>query len=112
MRHSWLLLLLVIPALAGAETSTEFGGHTKFRLVGQSYPDNSAWQPIVGGETIDLAAELRLNLKLDSGPWTFDSAWQLVGLNGEGLRLSGPPDDDRRLFEKAILRHSSRIQFA
>ncbi|MDJ0750749.1 MAG: hypothetical protein QNJ11_14785, partial [Woeseiaceae bacterium] len=98
MPRSLLLLFLAIPVLAGAEVETEYGGHTKFRLVGESYPANSVFHDVVGGETIDLAADLRLNLQLESGRWTFDSAWQLVGLQGEGLRISGIPDDDRRLL--------------
>ncbi len=99
MPRSLLLLILAIPALVSAEAETEFGGHTKFRLVGESYPTNSVFHDVVGGETIDLAADLRLNLKFDTGRWTFDSAWQLVGLQGEGIRISGIPDDDRRLFD-------------
>ena len=99
MPRSLLLLILAIPALVSAEAETEFGGHTKFRLVGESYPTNSVFHDVVGGETIDLAADLRLNLKFDTGRWTFDSAWQLVGLQGEGIRTSGIPDDDRRLFD-------------
>ena len=84
--------------LACADLTTEFGGHTKFRAVGQSYPDNSLFREVVGSETLDLAALLRLNLKLKSGNWTFDSAYQLLGLRGEGLKLSRPLNDDRRLF--------------
>ena len=97
MRRSGLLLLL-LPMLACADLTTEFGGHTKFRAVGQSYPDNSLFRDVVGSETLDLAALLRLNLKLKSGNWTFDSAYQLLGLQGEGLKLSRPLNDDRRLF--------------
>ena len=59
MRLSLVLLLLAIPALAGAETETEFGGHTKFRLVGQSYPSNSVYRDVADADTIDLAADLR-----------------------------------------------------
>ena len=97
MRRSGLLLLL-LPMLACADLTTEFGGHTKFRAVGQSYPDNSLFRDVVGSETLDIAALLRLNLKLKSGNWTFDSAYQLLGLQGEGLKLSRPLNDDRRLF--------------
>ncbi len=99
MRLSLLLLLVILPALAVADPKTEYGGHTKLRLVGQGYPTNSAFRDVVGAETIDLTAELRLNLKLESGRWTADSAWQLFGLQGDGLRLTGVPDDDRRLFD-------------
>jgi hypothetical protein len=97
MRRSCLLLLL-LPALASADVSTEFGGHTKFRAVGQTYPENSVFRDVVGSDSLDVAAILRLNLKLKSGNWTFDSAYQLLGLQGEGLKLSRPLNDDRRLF--------------
>ncbi len=97
MRRSFLLILL-LPALAFGEVTTDFDGHTKFRLVGQAYPGDSIFRDLVGSETLDLAGDLRLNLKLDSGHWTFDSAYQLVGLQGDGLKLTGPPNDDRRLF--------------
>lgn len=92
------LLLLLLPALASADLTTEFGGHTKFRAVGQTYPENSAFRDVVGSDSLDVAAILRLNLKLKSGNWTFDSAYQLLGLQGEGLKLSRPLNDDRRLF--------------
>jgi hypothetical protein len=87
-----------LPALAGADLSTEFGGHTKFRAVGQTYPENSVFRDVVGSDSLDVAAILRLNLILKSGNWTFDSAYQLLGLQGEGLKLSRPLNDDRRLF--------------
>lgn len=97
MRHSWLLLFL-LPALANAEVRTEFGGHTKFRAIGQTYPDNSVYRDAVGSESLDALALLRLNLELRAGNWTFDSAYQLIGLYGESLEISRPPNDDRRLF--------------
>ena len=99
MRHSLLLLLLALPALAGADPGTEFGGHTKVWLVAKGYPANSAFRDDVGAGTVDLAADLRLNLIIDRGRWTLDSAWQLIGLQGEGLAITGIPDDDRRLFD-------------
>ena len=98
MRRSCLLLLL-LPTLACADLTTEFGGHTKFRAVGQTYPENSVFREFVGSDSLDVAAILRLNLKLKSGNWTFDSSYQLLGLQGEGLLLSRPLNDDRRLFD-------------
>jgi hypothetical protein len=98
MRRSCLLLLL-LPALANADLTTEFGGHTKIRAVYQTYPENSVFRDVVGSDSLDVAANLRLNLKLKSGNWTFDSAYQLIGLQGESLKLSRPLNDDRRLFD-------------
>ena len=97
MRRSFLLVLF-LPALACGDVRTEFDGHTKFRVVGQRYPSNSLFRDVVGSESLDLAADLRLNLKIDSGGWTFNSAYQLVGLQGDGLKLARPPNDDRRLM--------------
>ncbi|MEJ2370973.1 MAG: MFS transporter, partial [Gemmatimonadales bacterium] len=100
MRRSAALVFLSLSAVAAADDlTTEFGGHTKFRLVGQSFPDDSLFRDFVGSDSVDVGADLRLNLKLNSGNWTFDTAYQLVGLQGDGLKLSGPPNDDRRLLD-------------
>ena len=100
MRRSIPLLFLLLASVVVADdVKTEFGGHTKLRVVGQSFPDNSLYRDLAGASALDTTAELRLNLKLSSGHWTFDSAYQLVGLQGDGLALGGgPPNDDRRLF--------------
>ena len=48
MRRELTLLLLLLPALAGAdELRTELGGHTKLRVVGQSYPSDSLFYDTV-----------------------------------------------------------------
>lgn len=106
MRRSSLLLLL-LPVLACAELTTDFDGHTKFRVIGQTYPDNSLFKEVVGSESLDAAGILRLNLKLRSGGWTFDSDYQLLALQGDGLKLTGPPNDDRRLFNLTDVIHES-----
>ena len=101
MLRSLILALLLLASIAFAgDVKSEFGGHTKFRLVGRSFPDNSLFRDQVGSEALDITAALRLNLKLTSGHWTFDSAYQLAGLQGDSFRLDGGlPSDDRRLFD-------------
>jgi len=99
MRPSVLFALLLLPAVASAgDLKTEYGGHTKFRLVGQSYPDDSLFRDIVGSNALDSTADLRLNFKGRSGRWTFDAAYQLIGLHADTLPITGLPNDDRRLF--------------
>ena len=100
MRRSLTLLLLLLASMATADpVKSEFGGHTKFRVVGQSFPDDSLYRDLVGASTLDLSADLRLDLSLNAGHWTFDSAYQLVGLQGDSTHLgAGLPNDDRRLF--------------
>ena len=99
IRLELTLLVLLAPALAGAdELRTEFGGRTKLRVVGETYPSDSLFRDFAGSSAIDTTASLRLNLNLRSRGWTFDSAYQLVGLSTETLSLRGLPNDDHRLF--------------
>jgi len=92
-----LILLLALPALAGAaDGNTEFGGHTKLRVVGQTYPSDSLFHDLYGSSSIDTQGGLRLNLEHRQSGWTFNTNYQLAALNGERFSL---PDDSRRLFD-------------
>ncbi|MGB5624881.1 MAG: hypothetical protein WBM61_04050 [Woeseiaceae bacterium] len=111
MRRSFFIVFvfLSITVLAD-ESNTEFGGHTKFALTSQSYPDQSLFRDLVGANTLDVSGDLRLNLKADANRWSFDGAYQLLVLNGDSVELGrsvpggadiffpGLPDDDRRLL--------------
>ena len=100
MRPSVLLIALFLVASAGAEELRhETGGHGKLRAVGQWFPADSLYRDAVGSNALDLAGELRLKLNSRKGGWTFDAAWQLVGLTADTLPLTGLPNDDRRLFD-------------
>ena len=99
MRPEVTLLCLLLPALAGAdELRTDFGGHTNLRVVGQGYPAESLFHDLAGSSDVDTTAALRLKLNLRKDGWTFDSAYQLVGLHSETLSYRGLPRDDHRLF--------------
>ncbi len=92
-----LLLLIACPALAvAADGKTEFGGHTKLRFVGQSYPSDSLFGDLFGDSSFDTQGDLRLNLEHRQAGWTFNTSYQLAALNGETFTL---PDDSRRLFD-------------
>ena len=82
---------------ASAETY-EWGGHTKFRLVGQSYPDNSIFRDFAGSGSIDAIGELRLNLSAKHERWAAHADYQLIAINSEFLPL-GLPNDDARAFD-------------
>ena len=95
-----LLLCLLLPAFAAAEgPQTELGGHTKLRVTGQTYPDDSLYRERLGISAVDASASLRLKFAAFSGRWSFDSAYQLVGLRADTLPLTGLPDDDRRWLD-------------
>ena len=99
MRHSFTLLLLFASVTAAAEDRwLEFGGHTKFRLVGQSFPQDSLYRDIAGPDSLDAGGELRLNLKARHERWSFKADYQFIGLLSEFLP-AGLPSDDRRLFD-------------
>ena len=100
MRPSVLLVVLFLAGLAGAEELRhEVGGHGKLRTVGQWFPDDSLYRDVAGSSALDMAGELRLKLNSRKGRWTFDAAWQLVGISADTLPLTGLPSDDRRLFD-------------
>ncbi len=95
-----LLLGLLLPSLAAADSlRSELGGHTKLRVTGQTYAGDSVYRDLLGGSNTDVAADLRLKLGAQSGRWSFDGAYQLVGIRSDALPLGVLPDDDRRFFD-------------
>jgi hypothetical protein len=65
-----------------------FGGHGKYRLVYQSYPEISALRPALGGDTVDQALEARLTIAAKRGSWDFKADYQFIALRGESLQLA------------------------
>lgn len=99
MPRSCLFLLLCLSVVAIADdTSYEFSGHGKARLVGQSYPDDSLLHDIAGSSSLDAAAELRLSLSAKRERWSLQTDYQLIALHSEFLP-AGVPDDAQRLFD-------------
>lgn len=99
MRRNWALLLLVTHAVAFADDATyDFGGHTKIRAVGQSYPGDSLFRDLFGSSSVDVAGELRLNFSAKKNKWSLHTDYQALGLYSELLPF-GMPNDDARLFD-------------
>ena len=106
--HALLVAAVVLPCAASPqETEVDFGGHIKGRLLGQSFPDNSAFKQLVGSTALDIASDLRLKFEASKGRWTFNTAYQLFAGYGDridsaGLLPGNPgnrlPNDDRRFF--------------
>jgi hypothetical protein len=106
----YVLLALAVAHAGDAvaqDAEYEFGGHTKGRLLGQSFPDNSVFQSIAGSSSLDVEGDLRLNLEADKGRWSFVADYQLFAGYGELVNPVGLlpidliprlPNDDRRLF--------------
>ena len=84
MRADLVLCCLVLTGAAVADDlETELGGHTKLRVVGQAYPSDSLFHDLVGDTSTDVSASLRLKFGGRAGRWSFDSAYQLVGLRAD-----------------------------
>ena len=104
-------LFVIAVALSGAalpqETEYDFGGHIKGRLLGQSFPDNSAFKQLLGSSALDFESDLRLNFEASKGRWSFDAAYQLFAGYGDRFNQAGLlpgglgnrlPNDDHRFF--------------
>ena len=99
MRFSYAFLLIVVATAAFADDENyELGGHSKLRLLAQSYPDDSWFRDLVGASSVDAAGELRLNFSAKSDKWSLHADYQLIALNSEFIPL-GLPDDNSRLFD-------------
>ena len=123
--HSKLALLasLLLSGPCDAdEKRFEFGGHTKTRLIAQTFPSDSIFHDLTGSDSIDLEADLRLNLEADQGPWSFNASYQLLALYGDSVEYSRNlppglgvipnrfPDDERRLFDlTSVLRDEDKF---
>jgi hypothetical protein len=93
-----LLILCGVASYADDSSPFEWGGHTKFRVVGQSYPDNSIFRGIAGSSSIDAIGELRLNFSAKHERWSAHADYQLFAVNSEFLPM-GLPDDSARAFD-------------
>ncbi len=111
LRNSCCVVLATVAAFShttlAQETEYEFGGHVKGRLLGQSFPDNSAFNQLAGATAFDIESDLRLNFQASKGQWSFDAAYQLFAGYGDRIDPAGLlpgipdnrlPDDDRRFF--------------
>jgi hypothetical protein len=117
MRPELWLLLFLAGAAAADEGPYRFGGHTKLRFVGTSFPSGSLFRELAGSRSLDLEGDLRLTFDAAPARWTFDADYQLIGLYGDrveytrdlppGLGLLVPrlPDDARRLFDFTRVMH-------
>ena len=101
-----------MPGIGSAEeTQFHVDGHTKARLLGQAFPDNSLFNQLTGSSAKDFESDLRLNFEADNGPWSAQAAYQLFVLYGDrieysrdilpsvGLAFDRLPSDRLRLFD-------------
>ncbi len=114
--EAWLLLLVGAVALADSSTY-EFGGHTKLRFTGATFPADSVFRSLAGSESLDLEGDLRLNFTAATGRWTVHADYQLIGLYGDRVEYTRKlppaaellvprlPGDERRWFDLTKVMH-------
>ena len=88
MRPSACLLLLLVTTVAAGDGLVDFTGHTKARFIGVTFPSDSVLRDIAGSNSLDLEADLRLNLEASRGRWSFDAAYQFFGLYGDRVEYT------------------------
>lgn len=91
--------------VVAADGRSEFGGHTKLRMVGQTYPPDSIFHDRYGSSSTDTQGALRLNLEYRNSGWTVTGDYQLAVFDGDTFGL---PTDDRRLFDLSSIVDSGR----
>ncbi len=110
-KTAFLAALLISVPCPAEETQIELDGHTKTRLIVQTFPSDSIFHDLTGSDAIDIETDLRLNLEADQGPWSFNASYQLFALYGDRVEYSRNlppslnvtqnrfPNDVRRLFD-------------
>ena len=107
MRSGWLLPLLLLSQFAWADGS-DWSGHLKYRLLGNSYPQNSIFRQQSGGDAVDHTLSLRLNIDWESGKWQTAASYLLDGFYGDSFSsanhgglvlIDDGSADARRLFD-------------
>ncbi len=105
-----LLALLISESLRADETTYGLTGHSKTRLLVDTFPSDSVFDDLIGSTALDLETDLRINLSADRDAWSVDAAWQLYAGYGDRIELSQltsasdfffagtSPSDDRRLM--------------
>lgn len=124
MRPEAALLLVLAGGVAladgGPAEMVDLGGHTKFRLTDQSFPDDSLLREPYGANALDLGGEFRLSASAKQGPWSFAADYQLFALHGDSVGAAAGvpalslfpgyapyPDDERRLFDLTHVIHEA-----
>ena len=91
-----LLICLVSVCVAEAEENTEAGGHAKLGVVEQWLPSDSVFRDLLGKQSTDSQADLRLNVKHRRNGWALAADYQLIARHSEALAIV---NDDRRLMD-------------
>ena len=99
--------LCLAPLASTVQAEATVGGHAKYQLAHQSWPDDSIFHELLGASSIDQYLESRLKIAVVEGPWDFEADYQFIAIDADSLLLAaglpGAPlplqsviNDDRR----------------
>ena len=105
-----LSLFVCVPHLLLAATPQFTGGHIKYRLRMNSFPQESLFREVVGTPGVDQNTDLRLKFDWSGQALSLEADYQLIGLRGDSVRLADTPlgdlgntyavvSDERRLMD-------------
>lgn len=110
--HSICVLATLGCGICSAQISgLDIGGHTKYRAVSTTFPDDSIFRDLNGSRADDLGFDARLNLRWDLGNWDLAADAQVGAFYGDTIDFTRGfdgqlealfprlPGDDRRLFD-------------
>jgi len=99
--------LCLAPLASNVQAEATVGGHAKYQLARQSWPDDSIFRELLGASSIDQYLESRLKIAVAEGPWDLETDYQFIAIDADSLLLAaglpGAPlplqsviSDDRR----------------
>lgn len=70
------------------ESDWDFSGHAKYQFIYSTYPDNSAFNPVLGGSALDNNLEVRLKFSAYRDHWDFKADYQFIAVYGDTLEAT------------------------
>ena len=83
------LCLCVASTLALADTPQFTGGHLKYRLRLNTFPEESIFHDLVGTPAVDQDTGLRLKFDWSGGGFSLLADYQVIGQRGDSVKLAG-----------------------
>jgi len=72
-------------SVGDSDTGRDFSGHAKYQFIYATYPDNSAFNPLLGDSSLDNNLEVRLKFSAYRDQWDFQADYQFIALLGDTL---------------------------
>jgi hypothetical protein len=106
-----LLTWIVVLSINVFATDIDLTGRVSPQFSLMTYAENSVFEEVFGSSSLDSAVDARVVFGLDTGIWSFDADYQLIGLWADRLELTRAlppelqalyphlPDDRTRLMD-------------